>query len=441
MTATALTFHARTLRMRFRATACALASVLVTGCDLGLDLTNPNAPTAKTALSSIEGVIATSLGMQDQFTSSFLTYVRAPALITDEWGTASRALAADQSLFTGDGIDASFGVVSGPYYATYRVARTANEIIAAVPGLTDLGPGFAAGLTANAKLFKAMALGLAAMHYERLPLDAVPTGGTPAPRADVFAEVIRLLESARTDITGFSAAELSGFTTRAVSPGFSVQSTIDAMLARYYLYTGQYAAARDAAARVSATVVSLFTYPNPDLNPIYNYSVLAVYVAPLRNWARAAEPGDRRVGFWVDTLGTPPLGNPPTLQLVPFRMYGARNDPIPAYLPGEMLLIRAEAEARLGNLAAAVALINQVRQKSGTSTTPGAQLPAVSATTLDTLDEVLAQIAYERSYELFSQGVRWEDLRRLGQYIGVVPKATFLPMPQSECNNNPSAGC
>ena len=52
-----------------------------------------------------------------------------------------------------------------------------------------------------------------------------------------------------------------------------------------------------------------------------------------------------------------------------------------------------------------------------------------------------AQIAHERQYELFSQGLRWEDLRRLGTLIGVQPKVPFLPMPQGECNTNPSAGC
>lgn len=428
-------------RMRIRPAAGILALALTAGCNMGLDLTNPNSPTEETALSSVEGVIATSLGMQDQFAGSVLTYVRAPALVTDEWGTASKALAADQSLFSGEGIDAQFGVVSGPYFATYRIARTADAIIASTPGLGGLSQSFAKGLTANAKLFKAMALGMAAMQYERLPLGAATAGGVPVPRAEVFAEVIRLLESARGDLTGVPDTALAGFNSRAVSPGFDVRSTIDAMLARYYLYTNQYQQAIDAATRVPLNRVSLLTYPDPDVNPIYNYSVVAGYVAPLRSWAREAEPNDRRVPFWVDTLATPPIGNPPTLQLAQFALYGTRNAPFPVYLPGEMLLIRAEAQARLNNLPAAVDLINQVRTKSGTATTPGAQLLPVSAAVLDTQAEVLAQIAYERRYELFSQGLRWEDLRRLGQFVGRQPKAAFLPLPQGECTTNPNANC
>lgn len=417
------------------------AAVFAAGCNMGLDLTNPNSPLEEEVLSSVEGVVGVSLGMQEQFAASVLTYVRAPALITDEWGTASKALAADQSLFLGETIDPSFGVVSGPYFVTYRIGRTADAIIASAPGLSGLSPSFTAGLVANAKLFKAMALGMAAMQYERLPLRAELAGGVPVSRAQAFAEVIALLESARADLQPYSAAELSAFNSRAVSQGFDVRNTVEAMLARYYLYTDQYQKAIDAASRVDLSKVSLLNYPNPDVNPIYNYSVLAGYVAPLKSWAQEAEPGDRRVPFWVDTLAAPPAANPPTLRLAQFAFYGTRNAPFPVYVPGEMLLIQAEAHARLGNLATAVTLINQLRARAGTATTPGAQLPPVSAAVLDTEAEVLAQVAYERRYELFSQGVRWEDLRRLGTYVGRQPKAAFLPMPQEECTINPNAGC
>lgn len=428
-------------RMRIRLGVSLLALGASMACNTGLDLTNPNSPTEQAALSNLDGVIATELGMQDQFAASALIYVRAPALVTDEWGTVSKALAADISLFTGQGIDASYGVVSEPYYVTYRIARTADAIIGAVPNLSGLSAGFAAGLTANAKLFKAMALGMAAQQYAELPIDASVTGGTPVPRAEVFAEAIRLLESARSDLAPYSAADLSGFTSRAVSTGFDVRNTIDAMLARYYLFTGQYQQAIDAANRVDLSKVSLLTYPDPDLNPIYNYSLVAGYVAPLKSWARDAEPNDKRVPFWVDTLATPPNGNPPSLQLAPFALYGTRNAPFPAYLPGEVLLIRAEAEAQLNDLPSAIADINAVRTKSGSANTPGAQLPALTAVQLDTKDKILAQIAHERRYELFSQGLRWEDLRRLGTFVGAEPKVEFLPMPQAECNTNPNVGC
>jgi len=253
--------------MRIRLGVGLFAIAASVACNTSLDLTNPNAPTEQAALSSLDGVVGTELGMQDQFASSMNVYVRAPALVTDEWGIASKALAADISLFTGQGIDPSYGVVSDPYYVTYRIARTADAIIGAVPNLTGINAAFSAGLIANAKLFKAMALGMAAQQYAELPIDASISGGTPVPRAQVFAEVISLLESARADLAPYTTADLSVFTSRAVSTGFDVRNTIDAMLARYYLFTGQYQQALDAANRVDLSKVSLLTYPDPDLNP------------------------------------------------------------------------------------------------------------------------------------------------------------------------------
>ena len=119
-------------RMRIRLGLAVLAIGASMACNTSLDLTNPNSPTQQAALSNLNGVIVTELGMQDQFATSTLIYVRAPALVTDEWGTASKALAADISLYAGQGIDPSYGVVSDPYYVTYRIARTAPMIASAV---------------------------------------------------------------------------------------------------------------------------------------------------------------------------------------------------------------------------------------------------------------------------------------------------------------------
>lgn len=421
-----------------RTIVAAVTVFTAAGCDLDLDLTNPNAPTEQEVVNSVDGILAVSLGMQDQFASSVLTYVRAPALVTDEWGTQTRALAADQSLFTGDP-DPSFGVVSGPYFVTYRVARSANTIIASAPSL-PLGAGLQSGLIATAELFKAMALGFAAQQYEQVPLDASIAGSPLVGRDEAFAEVIRLLEAARAELAGVSEGDLATFNARGLTSGFDLRNTIEAMLARYYLITGQYQAALDAARRVELDVLSVFTYPDPDRNPINNYATQLLYVAPLASFAAEAEPGDERVQFWVDTSAEPFTGNPP-VALLPFAYYSDRNAAFPVYLPGEILLIEAEASARLGDLETARELINQVRTKEGTDDTPGANLPPLGPGDLSTLEEILAQIAYERRYELYSQGLRWEDLRRLGPYVDSAPKVDFLPLPEAECRTNPALNC
>jgi starch-binding outer membrane protein, SusD/RagB family len=426
--------------------ALLVVGVLATGCDTSLDLVNPNAPTEAEVLNNLDGILALSLGMQEQYASSILTYVRAPALVTDEWSTRTAALAADQALVAGGAIDPSFGVVSAPYFATYRVARSANNILAAAPTL-GLAPGLERGLTSTARLFKAMALGMAAMHYERLPIDASIEGAPIVPRAEVFAEVIRLLEAARADLQTVTDAELTTFRNRGLTPNFDLRNTVDAMLARYYLYTGQNQQALTAANRVNLSSVSVFTFPDPSRNPINNYAYGSPYVFPLRSFVTEAEPGDHRVPFWVDTTAAPQTGNPP-VQVQAFQMFAGRNDVFHAYLPGEVMLIKAEAHARLGQLPEARTQINLVRTKSQVGTVPGAvgalpgaQLPALTAEQLPDLNSILRQIAYERRYELFSQGLRWEDLRRLGTQAGRQPRSAFLPLPESECRSNPNAGC
>jgi starch-binding outer membrane protein, SusD/RagB family len=435
--------HPRTgagfMRIRIGLAVLALSAVAA-GCDMSLDVVNPNAPIETEVLTSVDGMLALSLGMQDQFATSVLTYNRAPALITDEWGTRTLALEADRSLFTGQAIDAGYGVVSGPYFVTYRVARSANLIIANA-GNIPLSPALQSGLIANAKLFKAMALGMAAQHYERLPLDATIDGGVPVPRAQVFDEVIRLLESARSDIAGVAEADLATFRTRASTPNFDLRNTIEAMLARYYLIVGQNQQALDAANRVNLSSVSVFTFPAPTVNPIHNYSFQLNYVMPLRSFVDEAEPGDARVGYWVNTGGTQVIGNPPTAVMLPFQMYSSPNDVYHVYLPGEIMLIKAEAYARLNDLESARQQINLVRTKQPTAGLPGANLPPLTAADLPDQTAILRQIGYERRYELFSQGVRWEDLRRLGSVLGIQPKAAFLPFPEAECRTNPNAGC
>jgi hypothetical protein len=68
-------------------------------------------------------------------------------------------------------------------------------------------------------------------------------------------------------------------------------------------------------------------------------------------------------------------------------------------------------------------------------------LPAIPDASLSTEAQLMAQILYERRYELYAQGVRWEDLRRLQPYTAKHPSIQFLPYPQSECDVNPANPC
>jgi len=419
--------------------AAALACAALAGCSL--DLTNPNAPAEEQVIGSVDGIITLAVGLQSQYADNLNIFLRAPALVTDEWGTRPIALAADVSLVTGNP-DPTFGVVSDPFAAGYRIARTADILIANAPNVagsgTSLSPATLAGILSLSRLFKAMALGQMALQYERLPANA-GEGALPLPRAQVLDSVLALLEAARADIAGVSDTDLASFRSRVLGTGFDLRNTIDAMLARYYLFRGKYTEAFAAAQRVNLNVLSVLAYPNPGLNPIYNYSAVAQYTGTRKSFFTEADPADKRPAYWaLRTAGSP--GTPDSV--FNFRKYGARNDPYPVYLPDEMRLIMAEVYVRQGNFPAARTLINAVHtQTSSPVDEPLAGLPAIPDASLQTEAQLMAQILYERRYELYAQGVRWEDLRRLAAYTSKRPSIQFLPYPQSECDVNPANPC
>lgn len=102
----------------------------------------------------------------------------------------------------------------------------------------------------------------------------------------------------------------------------------------------------------------------------------------------------------------------------------------------EQYLIRAEAHAHLGELDAALADLNRVRNRAG--------LPNSTAVSMD---ELLQAIAKERAFELFTeQGHRWFDLKRTGQAEEVIAPIKpnwrssdiLLPIPEIELSLNPN---
>jgi hypothetical protein len=425
-------------RASFRTLAAVLGLCLLAGGGCDLDLENPNAPTEEEVLTDIDGIISLAVGMQDQYAAAVEDFILPSSLGTDEWGTQTRSLLSYRSLLTGELFENSFLVVENPFANAYEVVKSANNLIENAPQV-GLGTGLETGIVALAKLHKAMALGMAIQIFEEVPIDVSVEFPVPQPRAAVLDTVLNLLESARTDLAGVTDNDLSTFRSRVLGSGFDLRNTVDAMLARYYLMAGQYQDAIDAADRVDLSVLSTFNYVTPDRNPIYNLAFGLIYVAPLESFVLQAEVGDQRPDYWVDTGAQPFAGNPDSL-LLPLREYSTADDPYPVYLPDEMKLIKAEALTELDQFGPAATLVNEVRtQVSSPLDEPVAGLTALPPEALDTKAELLAQIAYERRYELYMQGLRWEDARRLGASITVEPIFDFLPLPEQECMTNPDA--
>src|SRR5262249_21334230 len=155
-----------------------------------------------------------------------------------------------------------------------------------------------------------MALGQAAQEYSVLPTDVNLAGGVPKPRTEVFDSVIALLESARSEILAVPDTALNGFRSRVLGSGIDLRNTIDAMLARYNLYRGNYQAAIAAATRVSPVVLSVLQYPGATTNPVFALAISLQYVGGLATFVNGAEAGDKRPAYWLQTTVAPIPGNP-----------------------------------------------------------------------------------------------------------------------------------
>ena len=281
-----------------------------------------------------------------------------------------------------------------------------------------------------------MALGQGAQVYSVLPTDVALAGGVPSAAHGSNGHGAGAAQLRAQRHCERAGPALAGFRSRVLASGIDLRNTIDAMIARYSLYRAQYQNAITAANRVSPTVLSVLQYPAPTTNPVFGLAISLQYVGGLATWVAGAETADRRPSYWLQTNVAAIPGNPTDTLTYTLRKYSTANEAYPLYLPDEMKLIRAEAEARLNNLQAARDLINQVRtQASATLDEPVAGLAAIPNAQLPDLASILRQIGYERRYELYMQAQRWEDVRRL--QLTVVTPFTFLPLPAQECRNNP----
>ena len=115
----------------------------------------------------------------------------------------------------------------------------------------------------------------------------------------------------------------------------------------------------------------------------------------------------------------------------------ATNTAFPVYLPGEIMLIKAEAYARANDLSNALIELNKVVTKTAASDlfTVGANQPAIAAGL--TQNQLLEQIYRHRCIELFMSGMRLEDQRRFGRATAE-RKRNLMPYPFRERDNNPN---
>ncbi|MGI4820736.1 MAG: RagB/SusD family nutrient uptake outer membrane protein [Janthinobacterium lividum] len=417
----------------------ALLSLTLGACNK--EYLNPSSATQTQVVTSSDGLITLCNGLQYRYTTNGLLSVLYNAtalggLSTRELNILNVGNIEEYNVSLGAGnVSNSNGVVRNLWTQCQLVRSNADLVIANVNNAPDAGTR--SGIVAYASIFRALSLGTLAEFFEQAPIttgDNVPF----VPRAQLLTEAVTQLEMAATQL---ATTPVSADFTSKIVPGLDLANTIQALIARYSLEAGNYDKALAAAAKVDLTKKSVFNFDDNTRNPIYevafgNRNVFEPTDANLGlTGVLAPTTGDQRLPFLVRT-------NPGPTQNRGLAFYTANNAPIPVYLPGEILLIQAEAYARKNDLTNAVTALNKVLIKTPAQDVYGlgAALPPYAGAL--TQNAVLLEILRNRDIELAFQGFRLADSRRFGRpgpgTTGAERNRTFFPYPRTERENNSS---
>jgi hypothetical protein len=271
-----------------------------------------------------------------------------------------------------------------------------------------------------------------AMFWEKVP-EGIGANVNFIDRVQGFNKAITAIDNALTAIT---ANPISSTFLLNIPAGISIPNTLHALKARFSLYAGNYTNALAEANLASLTTKSTFNFTTVNLNPIFETTTSTNNVTAVANTTTLSLPAglqpdaaDKRVPFYTtNAYASKVLG-----------FGAATTTPWPVYLPGEMILIKAEAYARqtTPDLVNALVQLNLVVTKTpaGDVYGVGADLPPLVGPF--TQAQLLDQIYKHRSIELFMSGLKLEDMRRFGR-----PNAertrNLLPYPFIERDNNPN---
>ena len=395
------------------------------------DFSNPSAVQAANAFSSAQAMTGVAIGLQRLYTagraSSLYKRVSLNGLLTNELIVLNQGNTAEYQLQLGSGsVDGTNTILGELWTTSNKIIFDADNVINSAASLGD--KSYASGLIGYATVFKALALGDLAMFWEKVPA----SNGSQVSfvdRAEGFTKAITAIDIALAAITTtpISAAFLTNATA-----GIDITNTLHALKARYALFLGNYSLALSEANLVTLTVTSTFNFSTVNLNPIFETSTSTNNVYAINGdtmglpTALKPDVADQRIPFYVtSSYASKILG-----------FSAASTTPWPIYLPGEIMLIKAEAYARqtVPDLVNALIELNKVVTKEPAADPfgLGAALPPVAPLTQA---EILDLIYKNRCIELFMSGLKLEDMRRFARPT-TERKRNLLPYPFLERDNN-----
>src|SRR3954451_23352739 len=433
----------RRLAMRIRfALAVALMGSLA-GCNSLLDESPVDAVPDDQAITNAEGARTALIGaynalqLEPYYDRDFVIFGDLPTDNVEHVGTLTAFSSADANQLRADNSS-----VDEIWNAIYDGINRTNEILLKVPALADLEETEKNEILGEAHFLRAL-------HYHNLVKlwGGVPLRLTPITSPDEAADAVR---GSVADVYAQIISDLTEAGTQITSTEPTTQATVGAvhaLRARVALYQADYATALAEADAVigqgyalAAQYSDLFDPDGKDtpedifkviFTPV-QFNLEGFYytsedfdgrgeVAPTQELVDSYEPGDARLAWSATPTADGALSRPKWPATI-----GGEDMHVIRF--AEVLLIKAEPQARQNDLAGAVQTYNPIRVRAGLA-------PHVLGTDVSTQAEVLAAIEHERRVELAMEGDRWPDLVRTGTattVLGIPEFQTLWPIPQAE---------
>jgi hypothetical protein len=348
--------------------------------------------------------------------------------------------------------------VTAFWTAIYSSVNRANLIIDKVPTVSAIPEPTRSDVMGQAYFVRALGFHNLVKYWGPVPIPTKVTTGPDESKAyvrtpvnDVYTQVLKDLDSAQaltrnTANTRYAtpvaarALRARVLFYRAGLPGNAnsqadYQAALDAanlVLAGRDTLVVPYASLFSAAGNNTTEDIFRISFNATETNGLSNYylSVGRAEVAPSANLDAAYPAGDLRKAASVAPSGV-------TSRPLNGVKWSARpgTEHVHVIRLAEVVLIKAEALARLNRLPEAVAQYNKVRVRAGLA-------PHTFGNQVTTQAAVISQIELERRLELALEGDRWADLIRLGRAIQVKgiqdrPGQVLFPIPLRDVRVSP----
>lgn len=413
----------------------ALVSGLMFFASCKKDYVNPNQPTYEEVFTNERAVTAVATGLQQTYSttaaSSLYALINANGFVTNELILRNAGNIPELQLSTGgNAIDATNTVLLNVWSKSNKIIYESDSVINYASRLQDRT--YASGLISFVSIYKALSIGHLSMFWPSVP-DTTGENVTFIDRVAGFQKAVAVLDNA---IAWYTSNAPNSVVLSRLPAEVDLLNTLYALKARYSLYAGNYTGALAAAGLVDLSKKSVLNFNALALNPVFESATATNNVfQPVDSTlglpvGLAPDLNDQRIPFYIGI--NPTIA--PRYRIKGF--YAAGSSPVPVYLPGEVMLIKAEAYARQDMLPEATTELNNVitKQPANDIYGVGAGLPAFTGTTKE---EILTEIYRQRCIELFMSGLKLEDMRRFDRPVAE-RKRNFFPYPFAERDNNPN---